>query len=175
MRENALLFPNPVPDLDTFETMLIDFRRAIADATYLDKLAILKRDKKRKTLLESIRYLYVDTIAKGDESIILTSGFVPSKPQSSPEKIPSTEDFQAVPTIGTKAIKLRVKAWRRARMYQFEYRKKGTAGSWTTVLSSKSRHTVENLEELAEYEFRVCYVGRTGKSPYSEIISSRVY
>lgn len=157
--------------------MLTDFRGAIVDAEYRDKLAIIVRGDKRKTLQEGIRFLsfYVQTIAKGDEGIIVASGFVPSKPQSSSENIPLPEDFRAIPTIGTGAIKLRLKAWRRARVYQFGYRKKGESNPWITVLSSKSSCTISDLEVLEEYEFRVCYVGRSGKSPYSHVVTSRVY
>ncbi|PRD49398.1 fibronectin type III domain-containing protein [Sphingobacterium haloxyli] len=140
-------------------------------------MAIIIRDDKRKVLQEGIRFLsfYVQTIAKGDEATIVASGFVPSKPPSSSENIPLIADFGAIPAIGTAAIKLRVKAWKSARMYQFEYRKKGDDNPWTVILSSKSSCTISNLGVLEEYEFRVCYVGRSGKSPYSKVISSRVY
>lgn len=177
MKKNESLFPNPYPELRAFETMLNDFREAIVKAAYRDKLAIIIREDKRKVLQEAIRFLsfYVQTIAKGDEAIIVASGFVPSKPPSSSENIPLTADFQAIPTIGTGAIKLRVKSWRSARVYQFEYRKKGDDNLWTVVLSSKSSSLISNLEVLEEYEFRVCYVGRNGKSPYSPIVVSRVY
>lgn len=177
MTNNASLFPDPTPDLETFKEAADGFQQAITDAAYRDRRAVLIREGKRKELLKCLRYLsfYVDFIARGNEDIILESGFVPSKPQSSSEQIPLTEDFRATPTIGTGAIKLRIKAWRLARVYQFEYRKKGEDNPWITVLSSKSSCTLSNLELLEEYEFRVCYVGRTGKSPYSEVITSRVY
>lgn len=178
MRKNVSIFPNPHPDLDTFETLLTDFRAAVIKAAYRDKLAIIVRDEKRKLLQEAIRFLsfYVQTIARGDEATIVASGFIPSKPRNASEEIPlNLEDFQVIPTIGTSAIKLRIKAWRPARVYQFEYRKKENDSPWTVVLSSKSSCLISNLAVLEEYEFRVCYVGRTGKSPYSTIISSRVY
>lgn len=177
MRKHESLFPYPDPDLRSFEALLNDFREAVARAAYRDRLAIIARNNKRKVLQENIRFLsfYVQTAAKGDKGIILASGFVPSKPRRSSEHIPSTADFRVIPTIGTGAVKLRVKAWRPARVYQFEYRKKGDGNPWVIELSSKSSCTIADLEVLAEYEFRVCYVGRSGKSPYSEVKSSRAY
>lgn len=176
MTENASLFPHPDPDLKTFETILKDFRKAIADATYRDMLAIRLRNTKREELLDAMRFLsvYVQLVAKGDENIILAAGFIPSKPRGSSENIPLTADFRVIPTIGTGAIKLRVKAWRSARVYQFEYRKKEQK-TWTPVISTRSSCTLSGLELLEEYEFRVCYIGRSGKSPYSPVITSRVY
>lgn len=158
MTENASLFPHPDPDLKTFETILKDFRKAIADATYRDMLAIRLRNSKRKELLEGIRFLslYVQLVAKGDETIVLAAGFIPSRPRSSSENIPLTTGFRVIPTIGTGVIKLRVKAWRSARVYQFEYRKKGHK-TWTLEISTKSSCTPSGLEVLEEYEFRVCY------------------
>src|SRR5690606_22444176 len=115
-----------------FEIMLQDFKRAMADATYRDRRAVIIRNGKRKELQEGIRLLalYVQAIAKGDRSIILASGFSPSKPQRSSNDIPLPELFEAIPQIGTGIIKLRVKAWRLARVYQFEYRKKGEGEPW---------------------------------------------
>lgn len=177
MKKNVSLFPNPNPDMKTFEIMLQDFKRAMADATYRDRRAVVIRNGKRKELQEGIRLLalYVQAIAKGDRSIILASGFSPSKPQRSSNDIPLPELFEVIPQIGTGMIKLRVKAWRLARVYQFEYRKKGEGEPWTAALSTKSTCTISGLEMLEEYEFRVCYVASRGKSPYSDVISSRIY
>ena len=177
MREERVLFPDPHPDLDSFEKRIEEFNLAAIEAKNRDRRAVLIRDQKKEILQQDIRFLsfYVQTIAKGDEGIIVASGFVPSKRPDSSEQIPSPSDFKLIPEIGSKAMKLQVKAWRSARVYQFEYRKKGEDQPWTTVLSSKSRHTIQHLEHLQEYEFRVCYVGRTGNSAYSNVLSSLVY
>ncbi|HMR19283.1 MAG TPA: hypothetical protein PKA53_08280, partial [Sphingobacterium sp.] len=85
MRTNGDIFVDPMPPLADLDSVLVEFRHAVADAAHRDQRAILLRGQKRKELLRIIRLLsfYVAQIADGDENIILLSGFEPSRIPSS--------------------------------------------------------------------------------------------
>ena len=177
MTNNSDVFVDPSPSLEELETILIEFRRAVTNAKYRDQRAILLRNQKRKELFRVLRLLsfYVSYIADGDESLILLSGYAPSRTPGSTGDNPKPDNFRAKPEIGSNSIDLLVNPWRPARMYQFEYRKKDGNDPWHTQLSSNSRCRITNLERFQEYEFRVSYIGKTAKLFYSDIISSYVY
>ncbi|WP_293944420.1 MULTISPECIES: hypothetical protein [unclassified Sphingobacterium] len=177
MREEKTLFPDPYPSLDEIEKLIDRLTNEIADAMYRDKLAVAIRDDTRDELLGQIRLLsyYVNRIAQGDEVIILGAGFLPSKDRDNSADIPSVESFNVKAEIGSGGVKLSLKAWRRAKTYRYEYRKKNVNQDWTIVLSTRSRCTISELDVREEYEFRVCYVGAKGNSPYSNVLRSYVY
>lgn len=177
MLQNGDVFSSPTPSLGELERALVDFRTAVADAAHRDQRAILLRNQKRKELFKILRLLsfYVSRVADGNESIILLSGFIPSKDPVNSGDNPKPSKLRAKPEIGLSGIDLSVAPWRPARMYQFEYRKKGSTDPWSVQLSSKSRCRITGLERFAEYEFRVSYIGRTARLLYSDIIYSYVY
>ncbi|TJY64471.1 hypothetical protein FAZ19_14835 [Sphingobacterium alkalisoli] len=176
MGKNVDIFETPDPSLDKLQHALNEFRQAVSDASYRDKRAMLVRGQKQVVLQDIIRLLsfYVSKIAKGNESIILAAGFIPSKEPQPVGATPKAENLMAIPEIGTNQIKLRVKPWKSARMYQFEYRKKEEQGDWEIYFSVKSRCTIENLERFAEYEFRVAYVAADPARIYSDVVSCYV-
>jgi len=178
MKGNEVLFPNPVPALIVIETALAAFRLSATEAAYRDTRAVKIRKGKRKELVYQLRELskYVDTIAKKDVNVILAAGFVPSKDaESYAGYIPKATRLVAKPQeIGSSRIKLKVDRWEGARMYQFEFRKKGVDTVWAIQLSSKSTCLLERLERFEEYEFRVTYIGINPKPNYSDIVSSYV-
>src|SRR5690606_21284645 len=123
------------------------FRLSATEAAYRDTRAIKIREAKRKELVHLLHELakYVDTVAQKDVSIILAAGFVPSKEaESYAGYIPKATRLIAKPQeIGSSRIKLKVERWQGARMYQFEFRKKGIETLWSKQLSSKSTCMLE--------------------------------
>lgn len=178
MKANEVLFPDPVPALNVVETALAAFRLSATEAAYRDTRAVKIRKAKRKALVYQLRELskYVDTVAQKDVTIILAAGFVPSKEaESYAGYIPKATRLVAKPQeIGSSRIKLKVDRWEGARMYQFEFRKKGAETAWSVQLCSKSTCLLEELDQFAEYEFRVTYIGINPKPNYSDIVSSYV-
>lgn len=77
---NTVQFPAPIIEHDTFSHIKQDFENAAADyATYgAVKKTIFTNT--RKKLIDTLDLLadYVDSIANGDESLIILSGFMPS-------------------------------------------------------------------------------------------------
>ena len=178
MEANEVLFPDPVPALGVVETALAAFRLSATEAAYRDTRAVKIRKAKRKALVYQLRELskYVDTVAQKDDTIILAAGFVPSKdPESYAGFIPkATRLIAKTQEVGSSRIKLKVDRWQGARMYQFEFRKKGAETVWSVQLCSKSTCLLEDLDQFEEYEFRVTYIGINPKPNYSDIVLSYV-
>ncbi len=178
MSEHTDLFATPNPALADLETAIGDFRDATTEAAFRDRRAIVLRDQ-RQAALQAVVYelsKYVDTIAKGDEAVVLAAGFEPNKSQSNRYgRPPQPSNVKAAPDgVGSARILLSVNRWAGAKMYQFEYRRKGADQAWQQVISSKSTCELENLEIFQEYEFRVAYRGTNPTLVYSDVVSSYV-
>lgn len=172
--ENASLFPDPVPTLADLESSLQAYRNGLSEASFRDMRQVELKNQ-QAAHLKSLLYdfsLYVETVAQGNPATIMAAGFTPSKKGVIGTGItPKPTDFRVeIVQIGLRKVNLRVKAWKPARFYQFEYRKIGSTEEWTRILSSKSKTTISDLEHLQEYEFRVTYLATEPTANYSDIV-----
>ncbi|MBD1432716.1 hypothetical protein H8B06_07770 [Sphingobacterium sp. DN00404] len=178
MAQETTLFPEPTPGLSVVEAALSTFRDSATEAAYRDMRAILVRKEKRKELVYLLRELgkYVDTVANDDDTIVLAAGFSIRRPNSSfSGLVPKAQGPVAEPShIGSGRITLKTNPWAGARMYNFQFRIKGSAEEWHSQLSSKSTCLIEGLETFKEYEFRATYVGINPTPNFSDITSSYV-
>ena len=177
MRKAVDIFPEPTPGLNGIETALAAFRLSATEAAYRDIRAIRVRDEKRKELEYLLRELskYVDTVANQNETIILASGFnLKSNATSYAGAVPKATRLQLEPQeVGSRQIKVKVNRWKGARMYRFEWRKKGET-EWAVQFSTRSTCILEGLEMFQEYEFRASYLGINPEPNYSDIVASYV-
>ncbi len=176
MTQNADLFESPTPPLADLEAAIGALRDATTEAAFRDRRAIVLRDQ-RQVALKGLLYelsKYVDSVAAGDEAVVLAAGFIPSKPTGNRAgRPPQPGNLRAINDyVGSSRIQLRVDRWAGARLYQFEYRKKGADQPWQQLLSSKANCVLENLDMFEEYEFRVAYRGVDPTLVYSDVVSS---
>lgn len=177
MTENATLFPDPDPSLADLESALTLFNRSLADAAYRDMRQVKIKNQYLGALKQVIfeLSLYVTKVSKGDRTVILAAGFLPTRDPVPVGSAPKPQNFRVeLMTANPGYVRLRVKAWNPALVYQFEYRKKNGTGIWEPVLSSKSNCIVSGLESLEEYEFRAAYIGSDPLVTYSDVISMHV-
>lgn len=176
MEQNSTIFTTPTPDLTTLVDATTAFRDAVTEAAFKDRRAISFRNEKRRELETVISDLskYVEIIARGNQTVILTAGFLPTKDPSSEDGLnPKAGGLEVEPRgLGTLRVTAKVAPWKKARYYQFEYRKKEAGADWNRVLSSTSALDIQNLEAFQEYEFRVSYLGRNTTPNYSDIVST---
>src|SRR5690606_3329326 len=148
-----------------------------AQASFRDKRAVILKAQHGEKLQDVIRRLahYVEGVAAGDEAIIVAAGFRPSRSSHvSLGRTPKPENLRVEHIqVGSGSIRLRVNAWRPARLYQYEYRKKGTE-QWSSGMQTKSSLEMSNLDMLEEYEFRVSYIGSDVTLNYSDLITAWV-
>ncbi|PRD47337.1 fibronectin type III domain-containing protein [Sphingobacterium haloxyli] len=177
MTENADLFANPVPNLATLEMSLNAYREAYAEAIFRDKRAVILKAQQGEKLQDVIRRLshYVEGVAGGDEAIIVAAGFRPSRSSHvSLGRTPKPENLRIEHIqVGSGKIRLRVNSWRPARLYQYEYRKKGME-TWEYLMHTKSTLELGHLDMLEQYEFRVSYIGSDVMLNYSDIVTAWV-
>lgn len=177
MTENASLFPDPIPTMMVFEKNLNDYREAYAEATHRDMRAVVIKGQKGKELKAAVYRLshYVDAVALGDAAIILAAGYRPSQstkvsvgrtPKATGTKVKNME-------VGSGVIRISVDPWKQARLYQYDYRRKGTE-EWSSILKSSSMLVLDGLVKLQEYEFRVTYLGRDTTPNFSDIVTALV-
>ena len=177
MTENSELFPDPVPSLESFGAVLEAYREAFVEASFRDQRAVILKGQKGKDLREAVYRLstYVDMIAMGDPAVIVAAGYQPQ--QSSANRVnytPKGENLQVMHVeVGTGIIRLRMKPWKYARMYRYEYRVKGTE-AWEGVLHSRSDIELSSLKKLQEYEFRASYIGKDAELNFSDIVTALV-
>ncbi|MCW8310294.1 MULTISPECIES: fibronectin type III domain-containing protein [Sphingobacterium] len=178
MANETTLFPDPVPALSVLNTALAAFRNSATEAAYRDTRAIMIRKQKRQELVYILKELgkYVDTIANNDDTIVLAAGFNIRKTNASYDGfVPRAQRPIAEPgQIGSGRIVLKTVAWTGARMYEYQFRLKGSNAEWSSQLCSKSSCIIEGLETFKEYEFRVTYIGINPTPNYSDLTSSFV-
>lgn len=177
MTENADLFPDPNPDLTMLESSITAYRDAYAEATFRDKRAVVLKGQKGKDLQEVIYRLshYVDAVAQGDPGIILAAGYDVSQPTTKRTgRTPKAGNLRVNHVeVGKGIIQLKVKPWKPARLYRYEYRKKG-AETWEGILYPNSTLELSDLDVLQEYEFRASYIGRDIEPNFSDIVTAIV-
>ena len=177
MSENADLFPDPAPGLTELETRLGIYRDAYAEATFGDRRAAVLKKQRREELQEVIYRLshYVDAVAKGDPAVILAAGYRVGRSTNTPiGRTPKAENLRVKHVqVGSGIIQLKVKRWKPARLYRYEYRKVGTT-KWETMLDSKSAVELAILDILETYEFRASYIGTDVTPNFSDVITALV-
>src|SRR5690606_7319566 len=169
--ENAELFPEPTPALTALESSLEAYREAYAEASFLDKRAVVLKRQQGEELQEVIYRLshYVDAVANGDPAIILAAGYDASQPTTNRSgRTPKAENLRVTHLqVGTGVLQLKVQPWRYARLYRFEYRRVGSE-NWEGMLNSNSTLQLSGLDMLQEYEFRVSYIGTDAMLNFSD-------
>jgi hypothetical protein len=132
--------------------------------------AILEEKELKLDIILSAFASYVDSIAKGSETVILSSGFRASKdpePGGEPAQI---VDLRAEMTKKKGEIKTRFKRVSKAAAYLLEISDTPEdAGFKLKAIVTATRYMVTGLESLRSYWFRVRAVGRGGLlGPYSD-------
>ncbi|MFB2120752.1 fibronectin type III domain-containing protein [Parapedobacter sp. 2B3] len=177
MTENADLFPAPIPDLTALESSITAYRDAFAEATFRDKRAVILKKQRGQELQEAVYRLshYVDAVAQGDPATILAAGYDVGQPSTNRVgHTPKAENLRVEHVqVGTGILLLKVKPWKPARLYRYEYRKAGSE-SWDGLLYSKSTLQLSGLDMLQEYEFRVSYISRDTTLNFSDITKAIV-
>ncbi|HLT88965.1 MAG TPA: hypothetical protein VKZ57_15350 [Sphingobacterium sp.] len=177
MTENADMFTDPVPDLETLENRLSAYRAAFAEASFRDQRAVILKGQEGKRLQEVVYRLshYVDAVAQGDPGIIVAAGYKASGSTGNRlERTPKAENLRVSHVqVGLGIVQLRVKPWKPARLYRYEYRKKGLE-EWTGILHSHSTLELRGLDKLQEYEFRASYIGRDIEPNFSDTVTALV-
>lgn len=169
-------FQSPDPSLKQLETAALELeqiRELALDGGKRHKANEKVKEKHLTTLISQMRS-YVQTVSKGDEAIIRSSGMDIAK-RKTPSKTPHAPQ-SLLAEYGSRKGEINLK-WKRvtgARIYLVEITTDKTqTTSWKLAAqSTKSRITLQQLESGKKYWCRVSAVGTAGQSDWSQAVEN---
>jgi hypothetical protein len=168
---NNVMFSAPDVPLEEALEALNAFDAAIIAAKDGGHTAISIRNGCEKVVDEKFILLarYVDRIAEGDETTILSSGFNLSRQPSTPTK----ETLTATNSIFPGSLNLKRITVANAGSYRWQIRLAGTT-EWITYVSTQSSIVISDLTVGAVYEIQVAAVTSEGQQPFSQVVTKLV-
>ena len=170
------LFANLPSALSTIKAVIDDFESALLAAKDGAHSAIAIRNDKEVVADELFRNLaaYVNTVASGNETLIIQSGFHASK-QPTPYQKPEIAAYDG-PHSGSALLK--IKAIENAVAYIWQYVQEATpnaASVWITVNTSTVAHfQIDHLIPGVTYSFRYASISADGTSDFCTPVSKIV-
>ncbi len=165
-------FPTPDVALATATTSIDDLQAAYLAAKDGSRIQIAIRNDKENLVDQLFRKLanYVDRMADGNDTIIISSGFeVSSLPGST-----SKSELSAKNGSLSGTVKLVAKSIDGAKSYIWQYVKDNlpvNGEGWEIAgYSTKASFEVENLDMASKYWFRVAGVTTKGTTDYSSAV-----
>lgn len=167
-------FPTLPAEHGELKKVLPEYDTSLADAKGRDKIKVSIKDDHKANALRLLTALadYVTVTAKGDKTILLSSGFdvtgnIASVPQElTIEKlvVELGEDGEATTRItkATAAI---------AFVHEYAMEAPNANTAWTSEGTSQDYYTFKGLSSDKRYWFRVVAIGKNGQRAYSAVVS----
>lgn len=172
LKAGASVFTNPDESLDTAGTSVDSLEANYIAASGGGHAATVAMHASEDAADEIFRVLaaYVDRIAKGDESIILSSGFNTSKQPTPAQKA----DLTVVSGGNSGTVKLTAKAVKGAGSYIWQMAKGALPtdeSGWTSIgFTTQASNEVTGLEVATKYYFRVAAITNTGTTDFTAAV-----
>jgi hypothetical protein len=172
MKASAGIFTNPDESLETAGTSVDTLEANSIAAAGGGRAATAAMHASEDDADEIFRILaaYVDRMAKGDESIILLSGFNTSKQPTPAQKA----DLTVVSGSNSGSVKLTAKALKGAGSYIWQMAKGAIPtdeSGWTTIgFTTQASNDVTGLDVATKYYFRVAVVTNTGTTDFTAAV-----
>jgi hypothetical protein len=172
--ENNAVFPNPPAALADLKKLLPELQVALANAEGRDKKMVSIKNDKKAIGLDLLQILadYVTSIAKGDRTLILESGFDVTREDSGNTEPPSIEKLEVeLGLSGDATIRSKNVTGVKAYIHQYTTEPPGISTIWFQEGSSQGSHTFEGLTSDKRYWFRVVAIGYNKQKAYSPVVS----
>ncbi|WP_320167864.1 fibronectin type III domain-containing protein [Mangrovibacterium marinum] len=169
-------FPTPSPALDEVEAARVAYRDALAAANGGSHEAVAEKNEKRKALEVLMHDLavYVNQTGKGDEKILLSSGFDLSKKAEPAGPLDAPENVQVHPAKSKGSVEVSCNRVSHASSYSVEYRNLTTPNGTATAFATKPKVLITGLTSGNQYAFRVLAVGTDPQRNWSDEVNSFV-
>ena len=167
-------FLNPIPALADIKKAAQEYQAALYNAAGRDqKLVSIKNDKRAvlRALLSQLAE-YVSSVAKGDRTVLLSSGFSLTKAKGEVATLKPIDKLMVSTETPEQAV-ISVKKVNGAKAYIHQY----TTGAVTSESQWVSRTITEpwctftGLQPGVKYAFRVIAIGPGEQSVYSPVVS----
>jgi hypothetical protein len=172
-------FPDPVPALAEITTAVEALQLAQISTLDGSRLATAMRNQRRTELRQRLNQLgdYVGSVAKGDATIIQSSGFDVRRTGAPAREPESPRDLRARISDHKGRVDLRWLPAVPAVTYHIEHSSTDPEmeANWKLVgVSTRSRYSVKGLPSGAMSYFRVAGIGTAGVGPWSQVASTLV-
>ena len=172
---NNATFPNPSPDLVTLKQTLQDYQTAYNQAANGDSKLVSVKNDKRAVLRDQLSKLatYVNSVADGDKTKLLSSGFPLARQKAVAQKLATIDKVEvdiATPTQATTSLKKRV-AGAKSYIHQYSTDAVSNDAKWVQKFITDTSYTFTNLQTGVKYMFQVIAIGPNGQAEPSPIVS----
>lgn len=171
-------FVNPSPTPASIKGAAADFLFYTQKATGGSHEDVAFKRQKRKRLEDLLQHLaiYVNQTAKGDEAMLISSGFDLIKKPEPAKALPAPEKLKIKPGKSKGSLQLSCSSVAGARVYGFEYRltDRESENDWARVDSTKHNVLVTGLISGKQYAFRVLAIGSNPQRNWSDEVNSFV-
>ncbi len=171
-----LNFVEPSPSLAEVEAAQSAYGSALNACSTGARQAYATKDVKRKALETILRNLgnYVNSVANGDEAMLLTSGFDLSKPAEAVGPLPAPQNVQVKPGRSRGTVIVSCDRVAHAKNYAVGYQNltEGEDSPVEMVFAAKPKITIANLVSGNKYRFRFLALGTDPERNWSEDATS---
>lgn len=174
LTKNVAQFPDPNPTVEALIKATEDYKVALYNAKGRDTVLVSIKNDMRAILRSMLTQMveYVSSVAKGDRTILLASGFNLARTKGEVAALKPIDKLMVNTETPEQAV-IRVTKVKGAKVYQFQYTT-GTVNSdsqWVTRTITDSWCTLTGLQSGVKYSFRVIAIGPGEQSVYSPIVS----
>jgi hypothetical protein len=171
---NNVLFPEPSPSLAELQKAEEEYQIALNNAAGRDTVMVSIKNDKRAVLRGILTQLaeYVASVAKGDRTVLLTSGFILTREKGEVATLKPIVDL-LVNTETAEQATVSVRKVKGAKAYNHQY----TIGAvtsesqWISKTITEPICTFTGLHSGVKYAFRVIAIGPGEQSVHSPIVS----
>jgi hypothetical protein len=174
MTKNVTLFPNPIPSVAELIQAKEKYEVALYNAKGKDTVMVSIKNDERAVLRALLNQMaeYVTSVAKGDRTILLASGFSLARSKGEVKTLKPIEKLMVDTETPEQAV-LRVIRVKGAKAYVYQYTV-GTVGSesqWLSKTITEPLCVLSGLQPGIRHSFRVIAIGPGEQSVYSPIVS----
>jgi hypothetical protein len=174
MTKNVALFPNPNPTVAALMKATEDYKVALYNAKGKDTVMVSIKNDERALLRALLTRMaeYVTSVAKGDRTILASSGFILARAKGEVSKLKPIEKLMIDTETPEQAV-LSVTKVKGAKAYVYQYTvgAVGSESQWVSKTITEPLCVLSGLQAGIKYSFRVIAIGPGDQSVYSPVVS----
>ena len=174
LTKNVTLFPDPNPTVAELIKATEEYKVALYNAKGKDTVLVSIKNDKRAVLraMLSQEAEYVKSVAKGDRTILASSGFTLARAKGEVATLKPIDKLMVNTEVPEQA-ELRVTRVKGAKAYVYQYTidAVGNESQWVSRTITEPYCTITGLQPGVKHSFRVIAIGPGDQSVYSPIVS----
>jgi len=171
MKSNAN-FPNPPAALATLEKLLPEYDSSLTNAKGRDREMVSVKKARKKAMVALLTEVasYVALTCKGDEALLLNSGFTILGTNREQKVLPAIQKlFVELGPPGVVTLSVKRVRGARAYLHQYTTEEPTSATVWTNEGTTSPSYTFRGLKSYTKYWFRIVALGTNGQTEYSPV------